>query len=210
MTIAKIFSSVFIFFFVLIFFFVNTSTATTHVIEFGGSNGFAYVPNTLHVNVGDTIEWIGSFSSHPLQSTSVPLGADPFGPVNIGSTFFYAVKVEGQYDYQCNIHFAGGMKGSFTTAIADVSDVQNSISSLQNFPNPFNASTIIHYELKTPATVNITITDITGKIVVSVSSFQDIGTHEMNFDGSRLPCGAYFCQIRSGEAVLNRQLIVSH
>ena len=52
--------------------------AATFVIQFGGSLGETYSPNTLNVLVGDTIQWMGDFSMHPLSSTSVPTGASTF------------------------------------------------------------------------------------------------------------------------------------
>ncbi len=61
--------------------------AATFVIQFGGSLGETYSPNTLNVLVGDTIQWMGDFSMHPLSSTSVPTGASTFHQGS-GSTCF--------------------------------------------------------------------------------------------------------------------------
>ena len=57
---------------------VTTLHATTHVVQFGGTFGFTYSPNSLNVSEGDTVQWEGDFSMHPLSSTSVPVGASSF------------------------------------------------------------------------------------------------------------------------------------
>src|SRR5437868_5342615 len=77
---------------------------TTHLIQFGGTFGFAYSPASINVVVGDTIKWVGKFSLFPLQSTSVPAGATVIGPITSGDTFKYTVTVAGEYDYQNNTY----------------------------------------------------------------------------------------------------------
>jgi plastocyanin len=89
--------------------------ATTHVVQFGGSFGFAYSPSSLAAHVGDTVKWEGDFSMHPLSSTSVPATAQTWH-AGSGSSFIYAIKVAGSYDYHCDFHFASGMAGSFTAS----------------------------------------------------------------------------------------------
>jgi plastocyanin len=92
---------------------VQSLWATTHVVQFGGSVGFAYSPSSFSAKVGDTVKWEGAFSAHPLSSTSVPATAQTWS-VSTGSSFVYVIKVAGTYNYQCDLHFAGGMIGSFT------------------------------------------------------------------------------------------------
>jgi plastocyanin len=93
--------------------------ATTHVVQFGGSFGFAYSPSSLAAHVGDTVKWEGDFSMHPLSSTSVPATAQTWH-AGSGSSFIYAIKVAGSYNYHCDIHFSSGMAGSFTASESSV------------------------------------------------------------------------------------------
>jgi len=88
----------------------------TQTINFSGTS---FSPNTLSVTVGDVINFVGSFAFHIIQSTGVPAGAAAFGPTNAGTvTFSYTVTVAGTYNYQCNIHAAMGMTGTFTATAA--------------------------------------------------------------------------------------------
>jgi plastocyanin len=54
---------------------VNNDWATTHVVQFGGSLGFVFSPKDFSATVGDTVEWEGDFSVHPLSSTTIPANA---------------------------------------------------------------------------------------------------------------------------------------
>jgi plastocyanin len=93
--------------------------ATTYVIQFGGTVGMKYSPDSLNAKVGDIIRWEGSFSSHPLVSTSVPSGATPI-TVSTGVSFEYTLMKSGDYRYWCDIHqFKGVLK------VAENADITN-------------------------------------------------------------------------------------
>ncbi|MBI5475938.1 MAG: T9SS type A sorting domain-containing protein [Ignavibacteriales bacterium] len=104
-------------YFLLTFLPFSFLNATTHIIQFGGSFGFAYSPNNISVAVGDTIQWQGSFALHPLSSTIIPSGTSGWH-VSSGSTFSYVVAQPGTYNYQCDVHSTFGMVGSFTASSA--------------------------------------------------------------------------------------------
>jgi plastocyanin len=188
--------------------------ATTHyTIEFGGVHGLVYIPNSLNVQVGDTLIWDGAmtaqtFWNHPLESTQLPLGADSVA-MDTGTVFTYVVKIAGVYHYQCHYHFASGMTGSFTASPAAVKENPSNVLSAQNYPNPFTAATSIKYELNTSSPVDLKVFDLAGKEIYSLSTFQNQGVQEVHFDGSALPSGSYFYRLQAGEGVLNRQMIIA-
>jgi plastocyanin len=204
--------------------FATNSFATRDTIRFGGSPpsgpGKTFAPDNLTVPVGDTIVWIGFFGTadpfHQLQSETIPLGAQAFGPVSSGMSFSYHVTVAGHYHYQCNIHCCGpgtaNMMGDFTAGTADVKEsVSNGTVTLEkNYPNPFARSTTIPYTLMIPTKVALRLFDINGKEVkMLVNTFQNAGSYEMVFDGSALPNGTYMYQLQAGDAVLAKELVIS-
>lgn len=72
----------------------------------------AYSPSVVLANVGDTVIWSGDFGFHPLESTSVPPGANTFNFTN-GSSFIYVLSVAGDYNFRCSVHlFTGQVKAS--------------------------------------------------------------------------------------------------
>ncbi len=81
-----------------------------HIIEFGGTFGYHYVPNYLEVIVGDTIEWKGDFTVFGLQSVKVPSGALSFNADSV-PVFLYVVKMQGEYTYRNPIYYSIGMQG---------------------------------------------------------------------------------------------------
>jgi len=68
----------------------------------------------------------------------------------------------------------------------------------QNFPNPFNPSTKIKYQLKTYSSVTISLYSLTGEIIaVLIDEEKDIGFHSFEIDASKLnlSSGVYIYQI---------------
>ncbi len=182
----------------------TAAQATTHVVQFGGSFGITYSPNSLSVSVGDTLKWEGDFSMHPLSSTSVPAGAQSFHEGS-GSVFIYPVTVAGTYQYQCDVHFSLGMVGSFTaspaTAVENgrISYRPDAFSLKQNFPNPLNPSTVISYQIATSSHVTLNVYNVLGEEVATlVNETEEPGEYSVKFDGSKLPSGVYFYRMNAG------------
>lgn len=67
-----------------------------------------------------------------------------------------------------------------------------------NYPNPFNPSTTIKYGLSEQARVNLTVYNIIGRRVATlVSTSQQAGFYEVNFDGQGLASGLYIARLEA-------------
>ena len=68
----------------------------------------------------------------------------------------------------------------------------------QNFPNPFNPATIIHYGLPTRANVSVKIHNVIGQeMCCLVDCTQDKGYHTVEFRGEHLSSGVYYYRIEA-------------
>jgi hypothetical protein len=73
---------------------------------------------------------------------------------------------------------------------------------LQIYPNPFNPSTTVTYELATRGPVNVTLFDALGREVREiVNDEMGPGRFSVRIDGSGLSSGVYFIQLRSRAGV---------
>lgn len=65
-----------------------------------------------------------------------------------------------------------------------------------NYPNPFNPSTKIRFEIPKQVNVKIDIFDVTGKLVEEiVKGLFEQGTYEVNWNSEGRPSGTYFCRL---------------
>jgi hypothetical protein len=79
----------------------------------------------------------------------------------------------------------------------------------QNFPNPFNPSTTIKYELPKSAMVRLNVFDMLGREVsVIVNERRDAGVHEVKFDGANLASGVYFYRLQAGDFTQTKRLLI--
>ncbi len=69
----------------------------------------------------------------------------------------------------------------------------------QNFPNPFNPSTVIKFSLSEASKVELEVYNILGeKVAILVNKNLNAGNHKVVFDASNLNSGLYFARIKSG------------
>jgi len=81
----------------------------------------------------------------------------------------------------------------------------------QNFPNPFNPSTVIQYQLPEPATVKLELYDITGrKVATLVNAWQNAGYYSFNLNGSayNLASGVYFYRLTAGGFIATKKMVL--
>jgi len=79
------------------------------------------------------------------------------------------------------------------------SDIPESYFLEQNFPNPFNPSTIINYELRIRNFVMLKVYDIAGREVATlVNEIMPAGKHAVEFNAIGLSSGVYFYSLSIG------------
>ncbi|QQS36378.1 MAG: T9SS type A sorting domain-containing protein [Ignavibacteriales bacterium] len=79
----------------------------------------------------------------------------------------------------------------------------------QNFPNPFNSSTIIKYVVETESKIELTVYDLLGRLVkILVRESQKPGNYEVNFDGKDLATGVYFYNLRYGNYQATKKMLM--
>jgi predicted GH43/DUF377 family glycosyl hydrolase len=82
-------------------------------------------------------------------------------------------------------------------------------SLLPNYPNPFNPSTTIKFDLPTSTEVRLSVYDFLGREVsLLLNERREAGTHELRFDGSGLSSGVYFYRLTAGEYVETKRAVL--
>jgi len=85
---------------------------------------------------------------------------------------------------------------------------------LANYPNPFNSTTWIPYQLHAPAQIRLTIYDIRGALVRATDrGYQQAGHYVAHWDGrdqhgQRVASGAYVYQLQAGPVVHGRKMLL--
>jgi hypothetical protein len=102
---------------------------------------------------------------------------------------------------------------NFTFSASIWQDFQNQIPKefalYQNFPNPFNPTTSINFDLPRASEVNLQIFNILGESVeVLVSTRLAPGKYRYEWDAGNVPSGVYFYQIKTDQFVQTKKMLL--
>ena len=79
----------------------------------------------------------------------------------------------------------------------------------QNYPNPFNPATVIRFSVAEKQAASLQIFDITGRLVETIINEPFApGEHEVTWQAGHLPSGTYFMQMKSGNFVKTRKMVL--
>jgi len=77
------------------------------------------------------------------------------------------------------------------------------------YPNPFNSTLSIQYDVPTPAHVTLNVYDLTGRQVATlVNSVLPSGSHSTSWQADNFPSGLYFLNLRSGSHSESRKIVL--
>ncbi|MGE5315268.1 MAG: CotH kinase family protein [Acidobacteriota bacterium] len=99
----------------------------------------------------------------------------------------------------------------YVTGVAEEHDaIPSSFSLVQNFPNPFNPSTMIRFSVSAPQRVRLTVSDVLGReVAVLFEGVRQAGVHHVEWNAGSLPGGVYFCRMQAdGSASVIRMALM--
>ena len=97
----------------------------------------------------------------------------------------------------------------FTTGVSGETGIPLAYELRQNYPNPFNPSTTIQFALPKAGNVSLKVFNTLGQEVATVvAGVLTPGIHTVTFDASRLSTGVYFYQIKAGDFMSLRKMVL--
>ena len=79
----------------------------------------------------------------------------------------------------------------------------------QNFPNPFNNTTSIKYQIPHASEVDLSIFNVRGQIVaILVSQRQNAGTYKVIWNTAEISSGVYYYQLRTNYKTITKKMIL--
>jgi len=92
---------------------------------------------------------------------------------------------------------------------AEEFDLPNDYALSGNYPNPFNARTVIDYQLPVSGQVKLEIYNVLGqKVTVLVDSKQQAGYRSVVWDASEVSSGLYFYKLAAGDYTETKRMML--
>ena len=142
---------------------------------------YKFVPPSLTIQLGDTIEWEPYFGLlpmmlHTITSDNIPVGAASFDQVwqmPVDTFFQYIPQVAGLYQYVCTPHIPMGMIGEFT--VTNGSNTQTYVPD-DNFENALinlGLDNILDNYVATASIDTVTILDVSSENIADLTGIED-------------------------------------
>jgi hypothetical protein len=117
-----------------------------------------------------------------------------FAVSNPPAAAFYRLK---QTDLDGSIWFSEGIRIVALTGLKE-GEIPTVFALFQSYPNPFNPSTRISYDVPTSSHVNIEVFNMLGAHVATlVNEMRLPGRYSVSFEAGDLPSGLYFYRLKS-------------
>ena len=93
--------------------------------------------------------------------------------------------------------------------IAVEDEMPENYTMMRNYPNPFNPSTTIQFNLAKRSAVNLTVYDVLGNEVATlVNDVRQAGQNVVAFDGSNLSSGVYFYTLQTADEIITKKMML--
>jgi len=79
----------------------------------------------------------------------------------------------------------------------------------QCYPSPFNPTTTIKYSIPEPSKVSLVLFNLLGEEVATLVNEENVtGYYTVDFNAANLPSGVYFYQLRAGDFISTKKMIL--
>ena len=79
----------------------------------------------------------------------------------------------------------------------------------QNYPNPFNPTTKVGFRISDFGFVSLKVFDLLGReVAILVNEEKPAGSYEVTWNAANLPSGVYFYQLKAGDFVETKKLVL--
>lgn len=160
-------------------------------------------PETAHVPPGGSLDLVATLNAAELAGGDyaaqiIIRSNDPLNPV---------------VPVSVSLHVEGGAAAVAMTAAATI-EVPTRYALHPNYPNPFNPTTRIPYDLPRAGDVHLVVYDVQGKVVTELlNESRPAGRHEMVWDGRNsshepVASGVYFYRFVTADFVQTRKMVL--
>ena len=144
---------------------------------------------------------------NPCNGLTPSISANPSNYFTIGNSVYRIGNQGFYYLYQ------GATFHAFQFPPVSVENENNQIPNKlyleQNYPNPFNPNTIISWQSPVGSWQTLKVYDVLGRVVATlIEEYREAGYHEVEFNSAGLASGVYYYQLKAGNFVESKKLVL--
>ncbi|MBI3195763.1 MAG: T9SS type A sorting domain-containing protein, partial [Ignavibacteriae bacterium] len=180
--------------------------------EQGSTKKFDYITQRLAMSDG-TSEWVGDYNSttskndvaYNIAAAASTCALIVAGTSDGGTTKLDIATVHGSPDAALPVS-----KTTHRLVSEENELVAEKFILSNNYPNPFNPSTVIRYSLPVHSIVTVKVFNVLGQEMATLLENEEMeeGEHEIVFDATGLASGIYFYHLHAGSEIAVRKMLL--
>ena len=181
---------------------------------------FYFIHSVKNIEVGDWIlayngdkvigarEWQGSIIDVPVMGSDGSKYTE--GYMESGSTPGFKVLRDGKLiDLEGYVPAWSNNEFYVISSLSEASILPESFSLGEAFPNPFNPTTTINFDLKADSDVILAVYDINGSIIMNlIDNTMKAGCHSIMWNAEKYSSGVYFTRMKAGDFTGSQKLML--
>ncbi len=178
----------------------SPSVIVSSDIPCGSSVKFCRSGTTLY-KTGDYVGVVDiSRLDQPYEVASLLYWSWPYGLVASNDTLLVATSRIGVW----------ALKNNLVNSVREIiPNIPTGFALFENYPNPFNSSTVIHYQLPIRSLVIVKVFNVLGQEVETlISETNSAGRYELKWDASDVPSGVYYYRLKTGEFEQTKKMML--
>lgn len=102
-----------------------------------------------------------------------------------------------------------GFKTNVASSFRETGEIPTEYALEQNFPNPFNPVTTIHFAIPEAGQCIVTVYDVRGsEVAVLVDEYLSAGSYSASFNGSELASGTYIYELQVNDQRFSKKMLL--
>lgn len=140
-----------------------------------------------------------------LADTTVQLA-----PLSAFTSYYWRVTASNDSGSSSYSAWATLRTGDQVVAVEESRNVPTEFALEQNFPNPFNPTTVVRFQLPAVSHVRLVVSDLLGReVAILMNEMKAPGNHSVRFDATGLSSGVYFSRLTAGQHVGTIKMVLA-
>jgi len=173
-------------------------------------NGQLFIGGSYLRAGGKIVDKLYSWNGQYINPVIYGCDKEIYQLLSVGNSLYIAGSQTYLDGINCNNFCVDTSEHSPVSIMPISSNVPGRFNLFQNYPDPFNPTTTIRFDIPKDANITLQIFDVLGKLVATIANyeFRKAGSYKVVWDANNFASGVYFYKIIAGQFIESKKMVV--